>query len=85
MIKSISKMSIAITKVELAKRLLNTNDKAIINQIKAIFDSNSDAWFEELPNEIKKQVVRGIHEADQGEGTSHEEVMKKYKKWLKGK
>ncbi|HCA83511.1 MAG TPA: hypothetical protein DEP18_06960 [Flavobacteriales bacterium] len=78
-------MSIAITKVELAKRLLETDDIGIINHIKAIFESRSSDWWDELPDEVKKQVEKGIREADRGEGIPHEQVMKKYSKWLKRK
>jgi predicted transcriptional regulator len=78
-------MSIAITKVELAKRLLSTNDKGIINHIKAVFESHSSDWWDELPSDIKKQIEKGLAEANRGEGISHEQAMKKYKKWLKEK
>ncbi len=78
-------MSIALTKVELAKRLLETNDIGIINHIKAIFDSQSSNWYDELPEEIRNQVDQGILEADKGEGISHDQAMKKYSKWLKRK
>jgi predicted transcriptional regulator len=78
-------MSIAITKVELAKRLLDTNDKGIINQIKAIFESHSENWWDELPDEIRNEVEKGIREADRGEGIPHDQAMKKYSKWLKRK
>lgn len=78
-------MSIAITKVELAKRLLETNDIGIINHIKAVFESHTTDWWEELPDEVRDRVEKGIREADRGEGISHDQVMKKYSKWLKRK
>lgn len=75
-------MSITATKLELAKQLLNTNDKSIINYIKAIFETQSN-WYEELPEEIKVSVQRGLKESEKGETVPHAQVMKKYSKWLK--
>jgi hypothetical protein len=36
-----------------------------------------------MPTEVKKGVERGIAQSKKGAGKSHEEVMKKYAKWLK--
>jgi hypothetical protein len=44
-------MSTDALKLELAKRLLHTNDKNIINYLKAIFDTQEADWWEELPDE----------------------------------
>jgi len=78
-------MELSNIKLNLTKKLLDTNDKDLLNYIKAILDthSSSDTWYEDLPEEIKANVDQGILEADRGIGISHEEVMKKYSKWLK--
>ncbi len=75
-------MNIATAKVDLAKRILNTEDKDIITYIKAIFDSQPDNWFQELPGPVQASVERGLKQSQRGEGRAHGEVMKKYKKWL---
>jgi predicted transcriptional regulator len=77
-------MSIDTIKLDLAKKIIDTQDKGIINHIKAIFDAHPEAnWFESLPDDVRASVEQGIEEADRGEGTPHVEVMKKVKKWLK--
>jgi hypothetical protein len=76
-------MSIATTKLDLAKRLIETNNKGLINHIKAVFDSQPDEWFETLPVEVQASVERGIKQADQDKTKPHAEVMKKFKKWAK--
>lgn len=76
-------MDIAATKLELAKQLLDTNDKDLINHIKAIFSTREENWFEELPAEIKASVKRGLKQAKEGNTIPHSEAVKKYKKWLK--
>lgn len=77
-------MSIASLKTDLAQKILNTNDKGIIDHIKAIFDTHPEVnWFEELPEDVKISVKQGIKEADRGEGTPHTLVMKRVRKWVK--
>jgi predicted transcriptional regulator len=76
-------MNIAATKLELAKQLLDTNDKDLINHIKAIFSTREENWFEELPEEVQASVKRGLKQAKEGDTIPHAEVMKRYKKWLK--
>lgn len=76
-------MDISVTKIELASKLLNTKDKELINYIKAIFSTQPEEWWEELPAPVKESVLRGLKQADKGETIAHAEVMKKYKKWLK--
>lgn len=76
-------MNIAATKIELAKRLLNTDDKEIINYIKAIFETREENWFENLPESIRDSVNRGLKQSENNEVISHSEAKKKYQKWLK--
>ncbi len=77
-------MNIDSIKLDLAKKIIDTEDKGIINHIKAVFETHpEDNWFESLPDDVKASVEQGIIEADSGEGTPHEEVMKRVKLWLK--
>jgi len=76
-------MDLAATKLELAKRLLNTNDKNIINYLKAIFDTQENNWWENLPDEIKFSVEKGLKQSSKGETIPHAEMQKCYRKWLK--
>ena len=76
-------MNVASVKLELAKRLLNTNDKNIINYFKAIFDTQKENWWDELPAEIKLSVERGLKQSAKGVSTPHTEMKKQYQKWLK--
>lgn len=76
-------MSIASLKVDLVKKILETQNTAVINHIKAVFDNDSSDWYEELPSKIKKSLDKGLIESANGEGRSHAAVMKTYSKWLK--
>jgi len=76
-------MNIASAKVDLAKKILNTNDKEIIGYIQSLFESHEDNWFEELPETVQASVERGLKQSEKGESRPHKVVMKKYRKWLK--
>ncbi len=77
-------MSLANIKFELVEKIIQTNNKDIINHIRAIFDTQQEGtWFESLPEDVKLSVEEGIKEADKGEGKPHLVVMKDLKKWLK--
>lgn len=77
-------MSIATIKLDLAKKIIETEDKDIINHIKAVFDTHPESnWYESLPDDVRTSVDQGIKEADRGEGTPHAVVMKRVKNWLK--
>lgn len=61
-------MSIATIKLDLAKKIIDTEDKEIIGYIKAIFDGQSDNWFEELPADVQASFKRGLAQSERGEG-----------------
>ena len=73
-------MNIDSVKVELAKYILETEDKDVIKHFKAIKDTSSGDWRDELPDEIKAEVELGSQQIKNGETIPHEVVMKKYKK-----
>lgn len=50
---------------------------AILKQIKA------RNWWAELPAPIKLSIKRGLKQSEFGQTIPHEEVMKRYKNWLK--
>ena len=76
-------MNIAASKIELAKQILNINDKSLIRQVKALLQVQKDDWYDELPDHVKQSVEKSEKQIANGEGIPHKEAMKKYKKWLK--
>ena len=75
-------MDIALEKIELATKILNTSDSEVIQHIKAAFESSTDDWYDLLPEKIKESISIGLRQSAQGETIPHAEVMKKYEKWL---
>ncbi|HZY35222.1 MAG TPA: hypothetical protein VFE53_01160 [Mucilaginibacter sp.] len=75
-------MNLQTEKIELAKRLLETEDESVLLQIKEVFESHDKDFWRELPEHIKAGIERGRKQAAEGKLTPHDEVMKKYAKYL---
>jgi len=75
-------MDIQAEKIELVKRLLDTDDESVLQEVKNIFESHEKDFWNDLPEHVKKGIERSKKQADAGLLTSHEDVMKKYAKYL---
>ncbi len=69
-------MDIQTEKIELAKLVLNTNDKVLIDKIMALFKEKEEDWWDELPATVKAGIIESIGEANRGEFISYDEVKK---------
>ncbi|MDB5031046.1 hypothetical protein [Mucilaginibacter sp.] len=75
-------MDVQIEKIALAKRLLETDDEAVLLQIKEVFESNDKDFWNDLPEHVKAGIERSRKQAADGKLIPHEEVMKRYSKYL---
>lgn len=76
-------MDIQTTKLELMRLLLNTQKEHVLLRIKEVFEQEeSPDFWDELDEDLKSSIERGLSQSDRGEVKSHEAVMEKYKKWL---
>lgn len=76
-------MKFETDKIKIATQLLNTEDKAIINDIKVLLKSYENDPWDEMPLVVQESVEQGIEEADKGLGKPHNQVMKEIKEWVK--
>ncbi len=60
-------MDIQLEKIELMKKLLETNDESVIESIKNIFSTSKKDWWEELTEEQKEILEESLKQADKGE------------------
>lgn len=76
-------MDILSEKIELAKRLLNTEDQKIIEAIRSIFDHSDEIedWGD-LPDRVVTDVKESIKQIDSGKGIPHDTARDSYRKWL---
>jgi hypothetical protein len=75
-------MNVQTEKIALAKRLLETEDEAVLLQIKEVFENQEKDFWNDLPEFVKDGIERAKKEAAEGKLIPYDEVMKKYAKYL---
>jgi predicted transcriptional regulator len=56
--------------------------KAVLSVVKTFAAEQKD-WWDEISEEQQQAIDKSLEEMKAGKLTPHDEVMKKYKKWLK--
>ncbi|MEX8549204.1 MAG: hypothetical protein V5804_16510 [Mucilaginibacter sp.] len=72
-------MNIEAEKIELLKLILETEDEAIIQQLKVVFKKKETDFWDELPDHVKERINRGLEDVAAGRVRSHEDVMQEIK------
>lgn len=72
-------MNIEAEKIELLKLILETEDEAIIQELKIVFKKQEPDFWEELPDFVKESINRGLDDVAAGRVQNHEDVMFKIK------
>ena len=62
-------------------QLSEKKKKAVLTVVKTFAEETLTLW-DMMPDEVRKGVDRSIEQSKKGQGRAHEEVMKKYRKWL---
>lgn len=75
-------MDIKATKLELMQLLLQTDEESVLKRVKSILEEESTDWWDDLNEEEIDEIYIGLLQADSGEVIDHEEVRKKFNKWL---
>ncbi len=67
-------------KLELIEWLAKLNDLETLNYLKLVKDSRSgnQDWWNDLPEEQRFGIQRGLKDIDEGKIVSHSDVKKKY-------
>ncbi|WP_295668044.1 hypothetical protein [uncultured Mucilaginibacter sp.] len=74
-------MDLQAEKIELVKRLLETDDESVLLQVREVFENHDKDFGNDLPEHVKTGIERGRKQAAEGKLTPHEDVMKKYAKY----
>ncbi|MCC6839804.1 MAG: DUF668 domain-containing protein [Flavobacteriales bacterium] len=67
----------------IAKQVFNTTNEEVLDQVKAVLESQNDAWFQNLPAKVRKEIEESLAQADRGETVSHQQAMKLVRAWQK--
>ena len=63
----------------LIKKLIDTEEDAILDQVKAILGVDTKDFWNELPEHVKESVNQAKEELKNGQGISHDKVMSEIK------
>ncbi|HVY73902.1 MAG TPA: hypothetical protein VG890_03675 [Puia sp.] len=74
-----------ITDQEITQYLphLNAKQKEAVLSVVKTFAAEQQDWWDEISQEQQQAIDKAMAEMKAGKLTPHDEVMKKYKKWLK--
>ena len=79
-------MNISAEKLDIIQRICEIQDNDLIDLIKNIITvpnvSNSD-WWGQITQEEMSSINWGLDDLQQGKVQSHDQIRKKYEKWLK--
>lgn len=65
------------------KKYIDTADEKVVKMIHAMLEVDSDTgWWNSIPDNVKADVEAAIQESENGDTIPHEEIQKRYQKWL---
>ncbi len=73
-------MDIQSTKLELMQLLLNTHKEDVLEQIKRVFENHEHSTSEEIGDDEKAAIEKGLKQVELGKIKSHHEVMSKFRR-----
>lgn len=66
------------------KEYIDQADDRLVKIIHAMLEADHDQdWWDEISDEEKTSIDRGLRQLEQGKGIPHEEVVKQYPKWFR--
>jgi predicted transcriptional regulator len=74
-------MDIQVEKLNLIKWLTEVNEPSVIEQFIALKNERQKDWWDEISDDEKVEIDKGLAEADKDDILSYEEVMANYQKW----
>lgn len=68
---------------EQVKQFVDEASEKELEMVYHLFEATDTSdWWDEITPAHKEAIDKGIQQLDNGEGIPHQEVMKKYSKWL---
>ncbi len=79
-------MNLPAEKLEIIQRIIELQDNELLTLIKKIISTPSVSktdWWDLITPEERESINRGLEDLYNGKGYSHDQIRKKYEKWLK--
>jgi hypothetical protein len=74
-------MNLEARKYQFIQELVKVEDERILEKLELVLRANQNDWYDELSESEKAEIQIGLNQAQKGEFTSHEDVMKRFSKW----
>ncbi|WP_264536105.1 hypothetical protein [Flavobacterium sp. N1736] len=74
-------MDLEARKYQFIQELVKVEDERVLEKLESILKENQKDWLDELSESEKNEIQIGLDQAEKGEFTSHEDVMKRFSKW----
>ena len=74
--------NIETKKLALIQWLTSLNDVSMIDKILELKQKETKDWWNEISDEEKESIEKGLSDAESGNLKPHSEIRKKYEKWL---
>jgi predicted transcriptional regulator len=74
-------MNIQTEKLRLIAWIAELQDAETILEFISLKNKTQADWWDQISDEERAEIKKGLAQADNGELIPHEEVMAKYKKW----
>jgi predicted transcriptional regulator len=77
-------MDVIELRTDLHNMIDKISDDKILNAIKTLLSEKTSEevdWWDKISDEERDEIKQGLTEAENGDVITHDEVMKKYKKW----
>jgi hypothetical protein len=73
-------MDIQALKIDLVQKILSTNNPALLSRVNTILKKEIEKdWWDQLPVEVQESIFEGIHDIEEGNIFTHEQVMQEAK------
>jgi len=73
-------MDIQALKIDLAQKILHTQDPALLSLINNIFQKEVEKdWWDQLPQEVQDSILEGVQDIEKGKVFTHDQVIQEAK------
>tara|TARA_B110001469_G_C9646725_1_gene327207 strand:- start:576 stop:815 length:240 start_codon:yes stop_codon:yes gene_type:complete len=76
-------MNTEARQITLAQILFSIKDNNRLDEIEAFLTNDKSDWWDELSNDTKQSIERGIKQADEGKVISHKQARTRIDKFFK--
>ena len=74
-------MDIKTERHDIIERLMQLDDESLLAEIRQLLDFHRHDFAHSIGKEEKASILRGIAQAEAGEGITHSEMQKKHSRW----